>query len=151
MSNTLTKSLSFLNRKAPGNVKLYLSSVYLGVKAYSYSTTVHASISVAWKNAKAKAPHIPGESLVKLAAVKIARIMCRGVQPSSTVRPSAHNQIGPRATAACVKLWGLDKSLAAHWRLAIPLTCVLCVCLTKSSLFHQAIFGLQATGCTLLP
>jgi len=37
---------------------------------------VHASFSVAWKNARAKAPYTAGESLVKPAAMKIARIMC---------------------------------------------------------------------------
>jgi len=51
----------------------------------------------------------------------------RDVQPSITAGPNAHNQIGPRTTAVCVKLCRLEKSLAAHWRLAIPLTCVLCV------------------------
>ena len=51
----------------------------------------------------------------------------RGVQLSSTAGPNAHNQIGSLTTAACVKLCRLDKSLAARWRLPIPLTCVLCV------------------------
>jgi len=37
---------------------------------------VRASFSVAWKNARAKAPYTAGESLVKPAAVKISRIMC---------------------------------------------------------------------------
>jgi len=37
---------------------------------------VRASFIVAWKNARAKAPHTAGESLVKSVAVKIARIMC---------------------------------------------------------------------------
>jgi len=37
---------------------------------------VRASFTIAWKNARAKAPHTAGESLVKPAAVKIARIMC---------------------------------------------------------------------------
>ena len=51
----------------------------------------------------------------------------RGVQPSSTAGPNTHKQIGPWATAVCVKLCGLDKSLAACWRSAMSLTCVLCV------------------------
>jgi len=37
---------------------------------------VRASFSVAWKNARAKGPSTARESLVKSAAVKIARIMC---------------------------------------------------------------------------
>jgi len=37
---------------------------------------VRASVSVAWKNARAKAPYKAGESLVKPAAVKISRMMC---------------------------------------------------------------------------
>jgi len=37
---------------------------------------VRAYLSVAWKNARAKPPYTAGESLVKPAAVKIARIMC---------------------------------------------------------------------------
>jgi len=37
---------------------------------------VRASFCVAWKNTRAKAPYAAGESLVKPAAVKIARIMC---------------------------------------------------------------------------
>ena len=58
--------------------------------------------------------------MVKPAAVKIASLcsavmpQLRCVQPSSTAGPNAHKQIGPRATAVCVKLCGLDKSLAAH-------------------------------------
>jgi len=72
---------------------------------------VRASFTIAWKNARAKAPHTAGESLVKPAAVKIARIMCsdavaQGVQPSSTAGPHAHNQIGPWATVARAKLCG---------------------------------------------
>ena len=50
-----------------------------GVKTYSHSKAVCASFSVAWKNAKAKAPCTAGKSLVKPAAVKIARIMCKDV------------------------------------------------------------------------
>jgi len=57
---------------------------------------VHASFSVVWKNARAKALYTAGKSLVKPAAVKIARIMCsdaqfRGVEPSITAGPNAHN------------------------------------------------------------
>jgi len=37
---------------------------------------VRASLSVAWKNARAKVPYTDGESLVKPAAVKISRTMC---------------------------------------------------------------------------
>jgi len=37
---------------------------------------LHASFSVAWTNAKAKAPYTAGESLIKPSVVKIARIMC---------------------------------------------------------------------------
>jgi len=36
---------------------------------------VHASFSVAWKNARATAPYTGEDILVKPAAVKIARIM----------------------------------------------------------------------------
>jgi len=36
---------------------------------------VPASFSVAWKNAGAKAPYTAGKSLVKPAAMEIARIM----------------------------------------------------------------------------
>jgi len=46
------------------------------VNAYSHSKAVRATFSVAWKNARAKAPFAVGESLVKPAPVKIARIMC---------------------------------------------------------------------------
>jgi len=34
------------------------------------------AFSFAWKNARVKAPYTAGESLVKPAAVKIARVMC---------------------------------------------------------------------------
>jgi len=56
--------------------------------------------------------------VVKPAAVKLSRKCAvmpqlRGVQPSSTAGPNTHKQIGPWATAICVKLCGLDKSLAA--------------------------------------
>ena len=44
----------------------------------------------------------------------------RCVQPCSTAGPNAYNQNGPRARAACVKLCGLDNSLATHRRLTIP-------------------------------
>jgi len=37
---------------------------------------VRVSFTVSWKNSGAKAPRTAGESLVKPAAVKIARIMC---------------------------------------------------------------------------
>ena len=40
---------------------------------------MYASFSVAWKNARAKAPYTAGESLIKPAAVKIARITCSDV------------------------------------------------------------------------
>jgi len=42
------------------------------------------------------------------------------VQPCSTAWPNVHDQIGPRARAACVMLSGLDKTLATHGRLPIP-------------------------------
>ena len=44
----------------------------------------------------------------------------RGVQPCNTAGPNAHNQIGPWATPACVKLCWLDNSLVTYGRLAIP-------------------------------
>jgi len=44
-----------------------------------------------------------------------------GVQPCSTAGLNAPNQIGPRATAACGKLCGLNNSLPPHGLLAIPL------------------------------
>jgi len=37
---------------------------------------VRASFSVAWKNAREKAPYTAGKSLIKPAAVKIPRIVC---------------------------------------------------------------------------
>jgi len=46
-----------------------------GLKTCPHTKAVRASFSVPWKNARAKAPRV-GESLVKPAAVKIARIMC---------------------------------------------------------------------------
>ena len=45
------------------------------IKAYSHSKAVRASFYVAWKNAKEKAPYTAEESLVKPAAVTVARIM----------------------------------------------------------------------------
>jgi len=44
----------------------------------------------------------------------------RGVKSCNTVGPTAHDQIGPRVTAACFKFWGVDNSLATHGRLAKP-------------------------------
>jgi len=46
------------------------------VKSIFHSKAVRASFTVSWENARAKAPRTAGESLVKPAAVKIARIMC---------------------------------------------------------------------------
>ena len=46
--------------------------------AYSGNTAVRASFAVAWKIARAKAPHTGGENSIKLAAVERARIMCGG-------------------------------------------------------------------------
>jgi len=43
-----------------------------------------------------------------------ALLETRGVQPCSIARPNAHIQIGPRATAAYVKLSGFDNALATH-------------------------------------
>ena len=43
---------------------------------YSYSHAVRASFAVAWKIARAKAPHTAGENLIKPASVEMARIMC---------------------------------------------------------------------------
>jgi len=54
---------------------LYLPSTS-GVKTYSHSKAVRASFTVAWINARAKAPRTAGERLVKPAAVKIAMVMC---------------------------------------------------------------------------
>ena len=48
--------------------RLYTSEV----KTYSH---IKASFSVAWKNARAKAPYIAGKSLVKPTAMEIPRIM----------------------------------------------------------------------------
>ena len=47
-----------------------------GGVAYSHSKAVRASFSVAWRIARAKAPHTHGEYLLKPAAVEMARIMC---------------------------------------------------------------------------
>ena len=43
---------------------------------YSHSHAVRASFVVAWKIARAKAPQIAGENLIKPASVEMARIMC---------------------------------------------------------------------------
>ena len=43
---------------------------------YSHSHAVRASFAVAWKIARAKAPHTAGENLIKPASVEMARIMC---------------------------------------------------------------------------
>ena len=51
--------------------------------AYSHDKAVRASFSVAWKIARAKAPHTAGESLIKPAAVEIARIMCGDAVPKT--------------------------------------------------------------------
>jgi len=45
-------------------------------------------------------------------------VLGQGVQPCCTGGPNAHNQIGQRPTAACVKFNGLDNALATHGRLA---------------------------------
>jgi len=46
------------------------------------------------------------------------KVSCRGVQPCSTDGPNAHDQFGPRAATACVKLReftvDLPQSLAWH-------------------------------------
>jgi len=46
------------------------------VKTFSHSKAVRASFSVAWKNARAKTLYTAEKSLVKPAAVNIARVMC---------------------------------------------------------------------------
>ena len=50
-------------------------SIWGGV-AYSHKDAVQDSLSVAWKIARAKAPHTTGERLVKPAAIEMARIIC---------------------------------------------------------------------------
>ena len=47
-----------------------------GKAAYFHKDAVRTSLSVAWKIARAKAPHTTGERLVKPAAGEMARIMC---------------------------------------------------------------------------
>ena len=47
--------------------------------AYSHSEAVQASFPIAWKIAQAKTFHTAGESLIKPAAVEIAKIMCGNV------------------------------------------------------------------------
>jgi len=42
------------------------------------------------------------------------------VQPCNTAGPNSHKQNVPRATAACVKLCGVDNALATRGRLAMP-------------------------------
>jgi len=42
------------------------------------------------------------------------------VQPCCTAGSNPHNQIGPPATAACVKLYRLHNLLTTHRRLTIP-------------------------------
>jgi len=44
----------------------------------------------------------------------------RSVQPCSTAEPNPSNQIGPCATATCVKLCRLENLLATQGRFAIP-------------------------------
>ena len=43
---------------------------------YSHSHAVRTSFAVAWKIARAKAPHTAGENLIKPASVEMASIMC---------------------------------------------------------------------------
>ena len=43
---------------------------------YSHGHAVRTSFAVAWKIARAKAPHTAGEDLIKPASVEMARIMC---------------------------------------------------------------------------
>jgi len=64
------------------------------------------------------------------------------MQPCSTAGPNVHNQIGPHAVAACVKLCVLENSLAAYGKLALYL---------KSEPFHgPQNFSYRATGWTPL-
>jgi len=46
--------------------------------------------------------------------------LLQGVQSCNTAGPSANNQIGPWAVAACIKLCGLFNSIATHVRLEYP-------------------------------
>jgi len=104
---------------------------------------VRASFTVAWINARAKAPRTAGERLVKPAAVKIAMVMCSDAVAQGGDATKQHcqakwtyNQNGQRATIACVKLCGLDKSRLLKIGNTLNLRS-LCVCLIKSLLFHN--------------
>ena len=58
---------------------------------------MRASLFVAWKIARAKAPHTAGENLIKPAAVKIARIMCGdAVAKKLAMFPSSKDSIKRR-------------------------------------------------------
>jgi len=52
----MTKFLSFSKKHQVTRSRIYRPSTPV-VKAYSHSKAVHASFSVAWKNATAKAPY----------------------------------------------------------------------------------------------
>ena len=71
------------------------------------------------------------------------------MQQCSTAGPNAHNQIGPRVTAACVLLRGLDNSLTTQGSLAIPFKTVMLA--LKSGPFRgPQNFSSRAAGCTPL-
>jgi len=54
--------------------------------------------------------------LVKPSCIQLF-FLIRGVPPCNSAGPNAHNQIGIRATASCVKLCRVENLLATHARL----------------------------------
>jgi len=98
---------------------------------------------------------VPIASRLRTRNKEILILYSTGVRPCSATGPNAHNQIGPRATAACVKLCGLDNSLANNGRLAVPFN-IRNSCLKSGplrgpqNLSSRATFGPLATGCAPL-
>ena len=73
---------------------------------------MRASFSVAWKTARAKAPHTTGERLVKPAAVIMARIICgEAVANKLDMVPLSDNTIKRRIEELSVDI--LQQTIAA--------------------------------------
>ena len=64
------------------------------------------------------------------------RFLGKGVQPRNTAGPIAHNQIGPRATPACVKLCGLDNSMGTYGKIDNTLQTAMVSLKVDSGPFH---------------
>ena len=84
----------------------------MGGVAYSHKDAVQAFFSVAWKIARAKAPHATGKRLVKPASVEVARIMCgkAGANKLAMV-PLSDNTIKQRIKELSVSI--LQQTVAA--------------------------------------